>query len=125
MSTNALRNTGELGNKQAATCQPPVGRGSGMAQVDATTVALVVILAIIVVYYVTGFLGRGAREKFASKKAHEVYRESQELFMHAGSGASFTAYKTAVPDADAVLYTDARKLWIDGRLSPESVQQVL
>ncbi len=90
-------------------------------------IVLVLILAIIASFCV--FSGKGvlcgAREKFASPRAHEVYRKSQDLFSRAPDGATYSVYKSVVPGADPVLYTDVRKLWTKGALSPETVQSSL
>ena len=86
--------------------------------------ALVVILAIALIYYLALWLGQ-ARDGFASQRAHEVYDRSRAVFEKTGGKATFSEYKTVVPAAEAVLYTDARNLWKRGELSPEKIQEVL
>lgn len=93
--------------------------------VSAVTVAVAVIAAIILIYYLTGWLGHRPRDKFVSQRAQEIYRSSREIFERTGGNATFSEYKTAVPGAEAVLYTDARSLWKRGELSPERLQEML
>jgi|SRR3990172_3747372 hypothetical protein len=90
--------------------------------------ALVVVLLLAAIAGFCIFFGKGAlcgREKFASPRAHEVYNKSQDLFSRAPDGATYSVYKSVVPGADPVLYTDVRKLWTKGALSPETVQSAL
>lgn len=91
--------------------------------------ALIVVLILAIVASFCLFFGKGVlcggREKFASPRAHEVYSKSQDLFSRAPDGATYSVYKSVVPGADPVLYTDVRKLWAKGALSPETVQSAL
>ncbi len=91
--------------------------------------ALVIVLVLAVVASFCVFFGRGVlcggREKFASQRAHEVYNKSQDLFSRAPDGTTYSVYKSVVPGADPVLYTDVRKLWAKGALTPETVQATL
>jgi hypothetical protein len=91
---------------------------------SAVSIAVVVLIAIVVIYYFTKWLG-GTRDGFVSRRAQEVYQASQELFSRTGGNASFSEFKTAAPGAEAVLYTDARSLWKQGKLTPEAVEKVL
>lgn len=67
----------------------------------------------------------GGREGFAGQKAHEVYSKARDLFDSTKGGATYSEYKTRVPGADPVVFSDVRNLWRDGRLSPDSVQRAL
>ena len=91
--------------------------------VSAVTVAVVVIAAIVLIYYLAS--PRGRRDKFVSRQALEVYRSSRELFERTGGTATFSEFKSVAPDADAVIYSDARALWKKGELSPERLQEML
>lgn len=93
--------------------------------VSATTVAVVVLLAVVIIYYFTRWLARGRRDGFASRRAQEVYQATRELFDRTGGAATYSEYKTSLQDADPVLYTDVRRLWKEGRLSPEEVAKVI
>lgn len=91
---------------------------------SATTVAIVVLIAVLVICYFAGCFRRGRREGFVSQRAQEVYATTREVFGQK-QDATYSEFKTHVPGADAVLYTDMRSLWKSGGLSPESVQQAL
>lgn len=91
---------------------------------SAVTIAVVVLAAILLIYYLTRWLG-GGRDRFVSQRAQEVYQTSQELFSRTGGNASFSEFKTSVPNSDAVLYTDARALWKKGQYSPEKLERVV
>jgi hypothetical protein len=93
--------------------------------VSAVTVAVVILLAVVIIYYLARWLGRTQKDRFASQKAQEVYSSSQELFERTRGGATYSDYKVSVPDADAVTFTDVRRLWRAGQLSPENVQAVI
>lgn len=67
----------------------------------------------------------GRREKFVSARAQQVYAASTQAFEASGGLLSFSEYRLAVPDADAVLYTDARDLWRRHQLTPEWVEKLL
>jgi hypothetical protein len=91
--------------------------------VSATAVAILVLLAVLVIYYFACRPGR-RREGFVTQRAHEVYAGSKEVFGQK-QDATYSEFKTRVPGADAVLYTDMRSLWKAGNMSPESVQKTL
>jgi hypothetical protein len=93
---------------------------------SAITVTIVVIIAIILIYYLSRWLSRGSRDTFVSQRAQEVYQGSRELFDRTGGNATFSEYKTtAAPGSDAVAYSDIRALWKQGALTPEAVQGAL
>lgn len=104
------------------------GRGFGSSEpASAVQVALLLIIAIFIIYYVArflGILGKG-REGFASKQAHEVHDKAHEVFRDGGGDARFTDYKNKVPGADPVQYNDVRDLYKQGKLTPDAVQQVI
>jgi hypothetical protein len=60
----------------------------------------------------------------ASPAAVAVHGAAAQLYA-AGGDPSFAAFRTAVPDADAVLYADVRDLYQTGRLTPSEVEKVL
>jgi hypothetical protein len=91
----------------------------------ATSVAIIVLLVVVVIYYFTRWLARGRRDGFTSRRAQEVYQSTRELFDRTGGAATYSEYKTTLSDADPVLYTDVRRLWKEGRLSPEEVAKVI
>lgn len=89
---------------------------------QALYVAVFVVLLVLVLW-----LARAPsrnREGFASPKAHEVYRGAREVFSK-NADASFSEYKSRIPDSNAVQYTDVRQLHLANKLSPETVQSVL
>jgi hypothetical protein len=95
---------------------------------SAITVAVVVVIAIIAIYYllcigVTAV--RRAREGFISPRAYEVCAQSRDLFSKSKDKTTYSEYKTIVPGADPVMFADVKKLWADGSLSPRNVQNVL
>lgn len=95
--------------------------------VSAIQVALLVVIAALLIYYVVVFLGRftGSREKFASKRAQEVHDRARKVFEEGGGDANYSKYKNEVPGADPVQYNDVRELFREGKMSPYSVQSVL
>ena len=95
--------------------------------VSAVQVALVVILAIILIYYIVRFLGYlgGRRDTFVSKRAQEVHDRAREVFSEGGGDARYSDYKKKVPGADPVQYTDVRRLFKEGKMSPYTVEAAL
>jgi hypothetical protein len=89
-----------------------------------TLVAIVAVLVIALIYYLVKKFGK-SKEGFVTKDAQKVFDRSRELFEKTGGKATYSEYKTAIPTAEAVLYTDTRDLWRKGSLSPESVQGVM
>jgi hypothetical protein len=91
------------------------------------TVAVVVLLAVVIIYYLARWLGGSLRLKdnFVTPRAQEVYDSSRALFDRTHGGATYSQYKTTVPQTDPVTYTDVRNLWKKGELTPESVQTVI
>jgi hypothetical protein len=91
------------------------------------TIAAVILVSILVIFLFSRMAS--GREGFASEpspRAHEVYRTSRNIFDKTKGQASYSEYKTVLEEgADPVLYTDTRKLWKEGRLSPSTVQSVL
>jgi len=92
-------------------------------QIDMPTIAIAgaVLLAILCIVLI-----KNRREKFASERAHEVFNASQDLFTKTAGKANYSEYKTAVPGpVDAVQYSDVRNLWRQGKMTAETVQNVL
>jgi hypothetical protein len=88
-----------------------------------STIAIVILLSVLVIF---AFSRASGRDRFVSQQAQEVYKTSRDLFDKTGGNASYSEYKTVLEkNADPVVYTDTRKLWKEGRLSPESVQKVI
>ena len=83
-------------------------------------IATLVVLVIVVVY-----IESRQRDTFVSERAQTVYNVSKDLFNSSQGDTSYTVFKSAVTDADAVLYHDTRDLWRQGRLSPAAVQEIL
>jgi len=95
--------------------------------VTAVQVALIVIIAALLIFYTTRFLGylSGGREGFASKRAQEVHARAQEVFNEGGGDAKYSDYKKKVPGADPVQYSDVRQLFKEGKMTPYSVESVI
>lgn len=65
------------------------------------------------------------REKFVSPEAIKLATKSKELLSGDGS-ISYTAFKDKCgKDIDVVEYDGIKKLWKNGNLSPETVQDLL
>jgi hypothetical protein len=96
---------------------------------SAVSIALVILASILVIFFFARQLTGASLEGFAAKPsqlAHEVYQSSRALFDKTKGAATYSEYKTTLErGADPVVYTDVRRLWKEGRLSPESVQSVL
>lgn len=94
---------------------------------SAIQVALLILIAVFIIYYMARFLGilGKSREGFASKQAHEVHDKAHEVFRDGGGDARYTDYKSNVPGADPVQYNDVRTLYKQGSLTPGAVQQVI
>ena len=94
--------------------------------VSAVTVAVVVVLAIILICYLVRWLGGRQKDGFVTQRAQEVYSSARELFERTQGNASYSEFKTTVAGGvDPVVYTDVRRLWRSGTLSPEKVQAIL
>ncbi len=95
--------------------------------VSAVQVALLLVVAALVIYYVVRFLGclRTSREGFVSEKAREVHDRAREVFEEGGGDANYSRYKNRIPGADPVQYADVRRLFREGKMSPYSVEAVL
>jgi hypothetical protein len=93
--------------------------------VGATTVAVVVLLTVCLVCYVARRLAAGRREGFSPERVAEVYTGSRGVFDETGGKASYSEYKTRVPDADPVLYNDMRRLWKAGDLTPRTAERAM
>jgi hypothetical protein len=96
---------------------------------NALCIAIVMLLTFAAIYCVACRLCRRRRrhrDNFASRRAHEVYQTTRVLFNQKGGDATYSEYKTTLGGgADPVLYTDVRRLWREGRLSPEEVEKVI
>ena len=109
-------------------CKDPKGRcGEPAEPVSAIQVAILVIVAALLIFYIARFLGcvGGGRESFASKRAHEIHDRAREVFKEGGDNAPYSDYKKKVPGADPVQYSDVRQLFKEGKMSPYSVESVM
>lgn len=88
-------------------------------------VAVIVALAIAVVWLLAGALRSCGREKFVSRTAMDVFTTAKPLFDKTEGGATYTDYKSRVKHADPVQYADLKKLWKEKKLTPEAVQENL
>jgi hypothetical protein len=87
-----------------------------------TAVVVLAVLALLIHY---GCGGAPHREGFASQRAHTVYQTARDLFTRTKGAATYTEYKAADRAADPVVYTDVRRLWREGRLTPDAVEGAL
>lgn len=87
-------------------------------------VAVAVVLLLVLIYYITRACSSKKGERFVSERAREVYTTAKTVFDRTSGAATYTTYKTEVPQADPVLYTDTRRLWQENKLTPEAVQRV-
>lgn len=95
---------------------------------DCSGAIAILLLAVAIIYLFTGWLApaRRHREGFTSPRAQEVCRASRALFDQAAGTVTYTEYKAALGGGvDPVLYTDVRRLWREGRLTPEAVQDCI
>lgn len=105
---------------QCSTC------GEAASPVNAVWVALVVIIAALVIFYLVVFLsGKTHREKYVSRRAREVYDSAKVVFEEGGGDVRYSEYKNKVPGADPVQYSDIRRLFKGGGLSPSNVEKVI
>lgn len=110
-----------LGADCAGRCDEPA------VDISAVQVALLVIAAALLIYYIIRFLGDlgGGRERFASRRALEIHSRAQEVFTEGGGDATYSDYKKKVPGADPVQYSDVRRLYREGRMTPSAVETIL
>lgn len=90
--------------------------------------AVVILVTILIVYASARWISQlvcGKRDKFVSKEAKEVYATAGPLLEQTGGKPKYSVYKNRVPHADAVQYTDVKKLWEKGKFTPENVQAAL
>jgi hypothetical protein len=87
--------------------------------------AVLAIAVLVLIYLVAKCYRARRREKFASQRAKEVHAKAQEVFAKGGGDARYSDYKQTVPDADPVQYNDVRKLYREGNLTPETVENVM
>lgn len=81
--------------------------------------AALVALIIIVAYVVRR---KCMKDKFVSERAQQVFNGAKPLFEQTEGKPAYSAYKTHVPGADPVQYADLKKLWKDGKFTPENVE---
>lgn len=86
---------------------------------------VIALLAAVIIYYIARRIFRHRRDGFSAHRAQEVYQSSRDLFDRTRGAATYSEYKLALDEADPVLYTDVRRLWKEGRLSPEEVAKVI
>lgn len=67
----------------------------------------------------------GARETFASPKAHQVAAQAEKVFAAHGGAPTYSAYKVAVDSADPVQFHDIKQLRAAKALTPAAVEKVL
>jgi hypothetical protein len=84
--------------------------------------AVIAVLVLVVLFLFWNTRG-GKREGFVSKEARELTSNARQFFDGGGDATSYSKFKTRVPGADPVKFNDTRKLWKEGRLTPEEVQK--
>lgn len=95
-----------------------------MGHATAVEVAVFVVLAFIVIYYVAAALaGRTSEGMVISPRARDLHREASDLFAKRGGAVSFGEFRRRVPDADAVQFSDTWRLYRNGKLTPAAVQR--
>lgn len=99
--------------------------GPPVDQTPRINIIFITLFAIVVIYLFARQRTRRHRDKFASHRAQEIYQSSRDLFDRTSGMATYSEYKTALSDVDPVLYTDVRRLWKEGRLTPEGVNSVM
>ena len=85
-----------------------------------SSVAAVVVFIIIIV--LAGCMHSPCTEKFVTEKSIQVQKNAKQLFDSTSGRATYSQYKSSVPGADPVQFSDTRKLWAAGNLTPEQVE---
>lgn len=99
-------------------CDEPY-RKPCILQIGALLVCVIVIIAFVARKY------RDNRDKFVSERAQKVFDSAKPLFEATQGRPSYSEYKTKVPGADPVQYSDLKSLWTKGSFTPETVQTAL
>lgn len=94
-----------------------------MPAINAVNVALVVLVAILVIWALLRVKAR--REGFVSQRAAEVFNSAKPLLDQTKGNLPYSDYRHAVAGADPVQHDDVRRLYKAGKLTPEAVQGVL
>ena len=92
---------------------------------EGVSVARAVLFVATVVVLVACVRAAADRERFVSGRAREVFDRAQRAFEEGGGDARYSDYKKRVPGADPVQYSDVRRLFREGRLSPFSVESAM
>jgi hypothetical protein len=101
----------------------PPGACPPVISAQAARFALTIILAILIIWYVIRQCARSKCEGFTvSARSREIQEKAKTVFDRTAGAATYTEYKSAVPSADPVQFSDTRSLWAKGQLTPEKVE---
>lgn len=103
----------------------PASPASSASAASAAGAIVIALLAAVIIYCIARPMFRKHRDGFSAHRAQEVYQSSRDLFDRTRGAATYSEYKLALDEADPVLYTDVRRLWKEGRLSPDEVAKVI
>jgi hypothetical protein len=88
---------------------------------DTSSVLLGLAIALVVIWL---YEQAQARSGFVSKEAQVLHTKAKDLFDKTSGAVPYASFREATR-ADPVTYTDTRKLWRAGTLTPEAVQSVM
>jgi len=95
----------------------------------AILVAALILIVIAIIYWVVMWVASlfkgDSKDNFGGPDPLRVLSVTKEVFDSTDGAANFSEYKTQLPEADPVLYTDAKRLWAESNLTIDEVKKVL
>ena len=79
---------------------------------------MVIVLSILVLSNIR------TKSTFASARAHQITESANKVF-GGDADATFSTFKSSVPNTDYVQYDDVKKLWETGQMTADDVELIL
>lgn len=89
---------------------------------DECQVIAVLLAIFIFICLIIHILSSNSKNGFVTPEAMALYKKSRNV-LSKDNKISFTNFKKVTGADDVVQYDDIKKLWKDGQLTPENVQQ--
>jgi hypothetical protein len=88
---------------------------------ELTIVIIIMLIIALVLIIIFNNGGSDFKNKFISKQTYELYNKSKKAF---SKGSSYTNFRKYVKNTDPVEFMELYQLYMQGKLSPESIQSL-
>lgn len=82
------------------------------------------LVALILLIILLWFLNKKTEDKFASKRANEIYNNSKPLYNKTGGDVSYKSFKNSTGE-NQIVHHNVNKLYNKDKMTPENIDKII